>query len=61
MWPKFYRIESKSKTDGMWHMFNPEFTRHGRNLQEREAVTQASALDVHGHIFFLNNKLKHFK
>lgn len=23
-------------------------------FQEREAVTQASALDVHGHIFFLN-------
>lgn len=48
MWPKFYTIENKVTQ----HVFKPEFIRHGRKLQEREAETQASALDVHGHIFF---------
>ena len=58
MWPKFYRIESKSKTDGMCLTLSLSGM---AGSCRREAVTQASALDVHGHIFFLNNKLKHFK
>lgn len=41
-------------------MMKPELSGMAGSCR-REAVTQASALDVHGHIFFLNNKLKHFK